>query len=180
MRTTVKASMSVLLLALGAGSLQAAAQDGGITVDMKAASETGAGASLGKVVIQETKYGLVFTPTLSGLSAGLHGFHVHENPGCDPKEQNGKMVAALAAGGHYDPAGTKRHGMPWGDGHLGDLPPLFVDASGNAANPVLAPRLKMADVRGRSLMIHAGGDNHADHPAPLGGGGARVACGVIQ
>jgi Cu-Zn family superoxide dismutase len=28
-------------------------------------------------------------------------------------------------------------------------------------------------------MIHVGGDNHADHPAPLGGGGARLACGVI-
>jgi len=28
-------------------------------------------------------------------------------------------------------------------------------------------------------MVHAGGDNHADHPAPLGGGGERVACGVI-
>jgi len=34
-------------------------------------------------------------------------------------------------------------------------------------------------VRDRALMIHAGGDNHADHPAPSGGGGARVACGVI-
>ena len=44
--------------------------------------------------------------------------------------------------------------------------------------PVLAPRLNMADLKGRSLMIHAGGDNHADHPAPLGGGGARVVCGV--
>jgi len=29
-------------------------------------------------------------------------------------------------------------------------------------------------------MVHAEGDNHADHPAPLGGGGARMACGVIQ
>jgi Cu-Zn family superoxide dismutase len=29
-------------------------------------------------------------------------------------------------------------------------------------------------------MVHAGGDNHADQPAPLGGGGARVACGVID
>ncbi len=28
-------------------------------------------------------------------------------------------------------------------------------------------------------MVHAGGDNHADHPAPPGGGGARVVCGVI-
>jgi Cu-Zn family superoxide dismutase len=29
-------------------------------------------------------------------------------------------------------------------------------------------------------MIHAGGDNYADKPAPLGGGGERIACGVIQ
>ncbi|SUT85383.1 superoxide dismutase [Actinobacillus ureae] len=27
-------------------------------------------------------------------------------------------------------------------------------------------------------MIHAGGDNHSDHPAALGGGGPRMACGV--
>ena len=42
------------------------------------------------------------------------------------------------------------------------------------------PRLKKEEeIKGRSLMVHAGGDNHADHPEPLGGGGARVACGVI-
>jgi Cu/Zn superoxide dismutase len=28
------------------------------------------------------------------------------------------------AGGHYDPVGSNVHGTPWGDGHLGDLPPL--------------------------------------------------------
>jgi hypothetical protein len=28
-------------------------------------------------------------------------------------------------------------------------------------------------------MIHEGGDNYADAPKPLGGGGARIACGVI-
>lgn len=152
----------------------------GLTVPMNMVDEKGVGTSVGKVSIRETPYGLEFTPALVGLAPGLHGFHVHENPDCGPREQNGKMVAALAAGGHYDPAGTKRHGLPWGDGHLGDLPALFVDTTGNANQPVLAPRLKMADVKGRSLMVHAGGDNHADHPAPLGGGGARVACGVIQ
>jgi len=40
--------------------------------------------------------------------------------------------------------------------------------------------LKMADLKGRALMIHTGGDNYADQPAPLGGGGVRWACGVIQ
>jgi len=28
-------------------------------------------------------------------------------------------------------------------------------------------------------MIHSGADNHADVPKPLGGGGERMACGVI-
>lgn len=143
-------------------------------------SEKGLGVEVGKVTITESKYGLVFTPALQGLPPGLHGFHVHQNPSCEPKEKDGKMVAALAAGGHLDPAGANKHGEPWGEGHLGDLPPLFVDAAGVSAQPVLAPRLKAADVVGRSIMVHAGGDNHADHPAALGGGGARVACGVVK
>ena len=64
---------------------------------------------------------------------------------------------------------------------LGDLPALTVLHDGTATNPVLAPRIKRLDeVRGRSIMIHVGGDNHSDYPAPLGGGGARMACGVIK
>lgn len=171
-RTGFLAAAMVLLLSSAAWA--------DITVPMNIVDEKGVGNSIGQVVIGESPYGLVFTPVLSGLAPGLHGFHVHENPSCAPMEKDGKMVTALAAGGHYDPTGSKKHGLPWGDGHLGDLPALYVDASGSATNPVLAPRLKLADVMGRSLMIHVGGDNHADHPAPLGGGGARLACGVIQ
>jgi Cu-Zn family superoxide dismutase len=150
------------------------------TVTMQLADEQGAGRTIGSIVITESRYGVVFTPELSGLQPGVYGFHVHEKPSCAPAEKDGKMVPALGAGPHYDPTGSKKHGTPWGDGHLGDLPALAVSANGNAVNPVLAPRLKLADLKGRSLMIHAGGDNHADHPAPLGGGGARMACGVIQ
>jgi Cu-Zn family superoxide dismutase len=151
----------------------------GLEVEMRTATLAGAGDVLGTVKIEETKYGLVFYPNLAGLPMGLHGFHVHENPSCEPGQKDGKTVAALAAGGHYDPKSTKAHGEPWGTGHLGDLPALYVDHDGTAVNPVLAPRLRLKDVRGRSLMIHVGGDNHADHPMPLGGGGARMACGVI-
>jgi Cu-Zn family superoxide dismutase len=28
-------------------------------------------------------------------------------------------------------------------------------------------------------QIHAGGDNYSDQPKPLGGGGARIACGTL-
>jgi len=152
--------------------------DTGITVTMNMVDTTGVGASAGQIVVTESRYGLVFTPSLTGLPPGLHGFHVHENHSCAPQEKEGKMVAALAAGGHDDPMKMGHHGSPWGDGHLGDLPALFVDADGKASQPVLAPRLKLSDLTGKSLMIHSGGDTHSDQPAPLGGGGARIVCGV--
>lgn len=161
---------------LAASSLALAAE---ITVPVSTATKDGAGPALGTVRIVETAYGLAFYPDLKGLPPGLHGFHIHEKPSCAPADNNGTPTPAFAAGGHLDPAGTRKHGEPWGDGHLGDLPPLFANADGAATSPVLGPRLKLADVKNRSLMVHAGGDNHADHPAPLGGGGARVACGVI-
>lgn len=151
-----------------------------VKVPMQLVDERGVGESVGTVTIKSSRYGLVFTPALDRLPPGMHGFHVHENPSCEPKEKDGKPVAALAAGGHYDPKKTNRHAAPWEDGHLGDLPALMVDADGRATYPVLAPRLKLKDIQNRALMIHAGADNHADHPAPLGGGGGRIACGVIS
>lgn len=166
--------------ALGLAAVVASgAAQADVSVPLQLATEKGSGAAVGQVTLSESRYGLVFTPQLSGLPPGLHGFHVHENGSCAPNEKDGKPVPAGAAGGHYDPQKTKVHGTPWGEGHAGDLPPLFVDAQGKATQPVLAPRLKLAEVSGRALIVHAGGDNHADHPAPLGGGGGRVACGVI-
>jgi Cu-Zn family superoxide dismutase len=157
----------------------AAAMAAEISVPMMVTDTAGPGATVGVVRIVETAHGLALYPMLKGLKPGLHGFHVHENPSCAAVEKDGAKVPALGAGGHLDPQGSKKHGEPWGDGHLGDLPALYVAEDGSASNPVLAPRLKLADVKNRSLMVHAGGDNHADHPAPLGGGGARGVCGVI-
>jgi len=155
------------------------AEPGEVVVQMEMIDHTGPIRPVGSITIAETKYGLVFTPNLEGLTPGVHGFHVHENGTCQPAEKDGKPVPGLAAGGHYDPATTQRHGAPWGDGHLGDLPGLVVGHDGRSTYPVLAPRLKLQDIKARSLMIHEGGDNHADHPEPLGGGGPRMACGVI-
>lgn len=156
-----------------------ACAESSMTVTLNRVDESGTGPVVGQVLVTQTPYGVVFTPELNGLPPGLHGFHVHENASCASKEKDGKKVPALAAGGHFDPKKSGQHGTPWGTGHLGDLPALYVDPQGQATQPVLAPRLTLADLAGRSLMIHAGGDNHADHPAPLGGGGARVVCGVM-
>lgn len=164
--------------ALACASLAQAAQ---LTVTVNDIDAKGVGKAMGTVHMRDTRYGLFIAPGLSGLPPGIHGFHVHENPACRPTAPDGKTGAGLAAGSHYDPARTGKHLGPEDErGHLGDLPVLVVDPDGTATLPVLAPRLKVKDVRGRSLMIHAGGDNYADQPAPLGGGGARMACGVIK
>ena len=62
---------------------------------------------------------------------------------------------------------------------MGDRPTLTVDQNGNASTRLISPRLKTADLKGRSFMIHEGGDNCSDNPKPLGGGGGRIACGVV-
>lgn len=69
---------------------------------------------------------------------------------------------------------------PYGKGHLGDLPVLEVDNNGNATLPILAPRLQLNEIKNHSLIIHAGSDNYSDTPLKLGGGGARIACGIIK
>ena len=180
MRRFASINATAVMLAALATTAAGAAAAAELTVPLQQAPATGAGASVGQVRIVETPYGLAFHPSLEGLAPGLHGFHVHDKPSCAPGTQNGNAVAALGAGGHFDPQNTQKHGEPWGTGHLGDLPPMIVGADGRAVQPVLAPRLKtLGEITNRALMVHAGGDNHADHPAPLGGGGARVACGVI-
>lgn len=126
---------------------------------------------LGRVDFQDTPFGLLITPNLTTLPSGLHGFHLHQHANCNDH--------AMAAGGHFDPQSTHTHLGPYGKGHLGDLPVLYVDADGQAHTPILAPRLKTADIKGLAVMVHANGDNYTDTPA-LGGGGERIACGGIK
>jgi Cu-Zn family superoxide dismutase len=172
----MKISSAIALFISSVGCATAA----DLVVPMNSVNEQGVLKPIGNITVSESSYGLIFTPSLEGLSAGVHGFHVHETPSCEPKEKEGKPVAALSAGGHFDPKSSKHHGAPWADGHAGDLPGLVVSQDGKAVYAVLAPRLKLSDVKSRALIIHAGGDNYSDNPAPLGGGGARIACGLVK
>lgn len=149
-------------------------------IKVYAVNSEGVGDSIGTVTFIKADQGLVVKPDLKGLPAGQHGFHIHENPSCEPDMKDGKAGAALKAGSHYDPQNTGKHGYPQGDGHLGDLPAITVNADGTATSAVQAPRLSLDAIQGRALMIHAGGDNYSDQPEALGGGGARIACGVIK
>ncbi len=177
-----------LLLVFGlvvsfASTAQAAGKSMDVEVfELTTENPSGLGKSLGKVTFVETPDGLIIRPMLKGLPPGSHGFHIHENPDLGPVEKDGKLVAGLKAGGHYDPKMTKMHLGPYDDaGHLGDLPILFVAKDGTTPVASLAPRIKSLDmIKNRSLMIHVHGDNYSDKPKTLGGGGPRLAGGIIK
>lgn len=128
----------------------------------------------GTVSFQQRGAVLHVEATLSGLTPGAHGFHVHEKGDCSAGD-------ASSAGGHFNPHG-KMHGHPGqGEHHAGDMPQLMADASGKAsltvdlAEPGMGAGL--GNVVGRSVVVHAGPDDFKSQPA--GNSGARVACGVI-
>ena len=161
----------ILGMLLAGISLAGVAQT--ITVPVYRVAPTGRGPSIGSVTLTDTRYGLLIMPDLKNVTPGVHGFHVHQYPSC---ANNG-----MAAGGHFDPKKTGKHLGPYNPrGHLGDLPTLTANSNGKITLPVLAPRLKVSEIKGHTLMLHAGGDNYSDSPKKLGGGGARFACGIIQ
>ena len=164
---------SAVLLAATAAPLAAASQ---LTVPMHKVTADGIGDEIGTILVTETASGVSFKVNVSGITAGNHGFHVHEVGNCAPAMKDGKATAANAAGPHFDPDQKKSHRGPSGEGHKGDLP--FLTATDKGINSVVnASHLKVADVAGRALMIHEGPDNYSDTPEN-GGGAARIACGV--
>lgn len=146
-------------------------------VDMYQVTPDKVGKKIGTIKIRQLDEGLVFNPKILGLSEGLHGFHIHQNPSCEPGEKDGEKVAALAAGGHYDPENTGEHAGPDGEGHLGDLPMLRVNSDGTQQE-IIVNGLQLDRIRNRSLVVHQGKDDYSTDPA--GNSGPRIACGVIR
>jgi Cu-Zn family superoxide dismutase len=169
------------LLIAASVALAGAAHADTIRVPLNLVTPAGPGADVGTVTFSDGNGGVIIVLDLHGLPPGQHGFHVHANADCGTTAgPDGKPVPAGGAGGHFDPDKTAVHQGPAGHGHLGDLPRIDVAADGSAHQTLLAPRIQaVANLRGHAIVLHAGGDNYADQPAPLGGGGPRIACGVI-
>jgi Cu-Zn family superoxide dismutase len=177
--TRVAAIVMGVLIAATAATVGAAETPKPVTVRVNLIDAKGIGKPAGTVTIKETAEGLELDTNLRGLPPGEHGFHLHENGSCAPADKDGTPTAGQAAGGHYDPEGTKAHKGPGGGGHQGDLPKVEVNPKGTANAKLKVSGLKLADVSGKALVIHEGGDNYSDTPKPLGGGGTRIACGVV-
>ncbi|MDX1675125.1 MAG: superoxide dismutase family protein, partial [Longimicrobiales bacterium] len=106
-----------------------------------------------------------------------HGFHIHETGSCVAPDFD-------SAGGHYAPRGHA-HGVLHERGyHGGDLLNLHVPETGAVTTERLATDVTLRgdapllDEDGSALVIHANADDYVSQPS--GGGGPKVACGVIR
>jgi superoxide dismutase, Cu-Zn family len=147
-------------------------------VSMSRTAATGLGPYIGTITVLNTmiKIGgrdepaLLLKADLINLTPGPHAFHIHEYPDCGAKLKDGVMVPGLAAGAHLFAEHQEGSEIVIYKSHLGSLPNLIVDAYGTTREEVIAPRLALADLVNRSIMIHATADDNS----------ARVACGVFK
>lgn len=111
---------------------------------------------------------------LSGLTPGMHGFHVHEFGDCSSPD--GK-----SAGDHFNPEGHQ-HGAPGSASHPGDLGNIEADANGRATLSLVVDQLTVdtgkLGIVGRGLIVHEKADDLVSQP--VGEAGGRVACAVIK
>ena len=171
---------AIIASSVGAGA--AGSRAGGILRDV-------GGTRLGVARLTATGDGKVLVQvSVSGLTSGFHGFHIHTIGSCDA---TGVFVSA---GVHFSPTAAV-HGS-----HAGDQPVILVNADGTGMGRFLTDRYAVADLfdgDGSAFIVHAGADNYANIPTrytPDGGGtfgpdattlgtgdaGARTLCGVIR
>ena len=147
---------------------------------------TAAGANAeGTVRFMEMDGGLMVAVSLSGLSPGEHGLHIHRNPACGPADTDGDgtMEPAGAAGSHWDPHSTDDHGAPGEDvpdKHLGDLGNITAGADGTVETTIMVPTYNASEhnVAGHAVVVHMGRDDLETDPS--GGAGTPQGCGVIE
>jgi Cu-Zn family superoxide dismutase len=115
---------------------------------------------------------LSFVADVDGLAPNTtHGFHIHEKGDLsDP--------GLLKAGGHYNPTHQPHGGPQSAHHHAGDLGNITADDKGHGHLTGTVPGVKLADIVGRSVIIHAKADDL--HTQPTGDSGGRVAGGKIE
>lgn len=138
------------------------------------------GADAGTVTGFEGPMGMIFRIEGKGWPAGWHATHLHAVGSCE-------APAFTSAGGHVNHAeGARPHGLlnKSGGPDLGDLQNVYAAADGTANADVYlawegldAHEDDYVDGNGLSFVVHASPDDYVSQP--IGGAGARIACGVF-
>ena len=121
----------------------------------------------GRIAFYRTPLGgILIEADMAGLpldsATGFFAVHIHENGDCTPPFDR--------TGSHYNPRNTPH------PRHAGDLPPLLSN-KGSAWMAVYDERLRIEELIGRSVVIHAGRDDFTTQPA--GDSGEKIGCGTI-
>ncbi|QIT57261.1 superoxide dismutase family protein [Aquisalimonas sp. 2447] len=139
------------------------------------------GEVVGQGSIEQGTAGVLINFSIDGLDEGWKAIHIHSVGTCDDPEEGFQ-----ASGGHLNPDDSK-HGYLNPEGpDAGDLPNFYVHGDGTAMVEMFNERASldgsvggnMLDDDGSALVIHENPDDHMTQP--IGGAGARVACGVVQ
>ena len=130
----------------------------------------------GSIYFTEFENGIRVHGTITGLTPGLYGFHVHEL---------GDTSTCDATGPHFNPDGTAHGGRDHSVRHVGDFGNVqFVGnvASVDFLDDVITFRGRNS-ILGRGLVLHEQEDDLGlgNHETSLttGNAGPRVACGTI-
>lgn len=114
---------------------------------------------------------------MTAAGPGYHALHIHETGAC-------ALPDFSSAGDHFNPLDAQ-HGFLHPDGpHAGDLPNIALDENGNGDYQWASALITLnegeraiLDDDGSALVLHAMADNYITQSS--GGGGDRIACGVI-
>lgn len=196
---TVRRTAALLLAAVMAASVAVStpahgqeSPDEGAQEDARARLIDVDGQEVGVAHFAQTAMGgTVVSAFVRDLPPGLHGLHIHAGSACTDEDGAPDFTRAKGHLGHRDPAATP-HGT-----HAGDLPNLLVGADGTGTYSAFTWRFDVDEAAGRTIIVHADADNHANVPEryvqlpereqrgpdeatrTTGDAGDRQACGVI-
>ncbi|KAJ4823852.1 hypothetical protein Tsubulata_018141 [Turnera subulata] len=119
------------------------------------------------------------TGKITGLSPGLHGFHIHAlgdtTNGCN------------STGPHFNPLKNNHGGPTDNERHAGDLGNIVAGADGVAHVSIKDTQIPLSGVHsilGRAVVVHADPDDLGKGGHELskttGNAGARVGCGKVS
>jgi Cu-Zn family superoxide dismutase len=142
-----------------------------------AAMVDASGRTVGQARLQQTPHGVLLLLELRNTTPGVHALHIHDIGKCD-------APSFESAGDHVAFRGQQHGFLNVNGPHAGDLPNVHVPTSTELAVEFLIPAVtvdsgprSLLDANGAALIIHAGKDDYASHPA--GAAGDRLACGPI-
>ena len=129
----------------------------------------------GTVHLQELADGGVEVQVdLTGVPAGVHGFHVHEFGNCG---DNGN-----AAGGHFNPTSMPHAAPDAASHHAGDFGNVTAGANGEVHTRFTTRSITVTEGQrsavGKAIILHANPDDLMTQPT--GNAGGRIACGVVE